>query len=52
MVDQCCWLDGKVLDIGNGIVVGGLICFDNRPLVFIPINFTILDQWPSYSVLL
>ena len=42
------WSDAKILDNGNGRVVGNLICFDNKPLVFIPINFTILDQWPNY----
>lgn len=44
------WLDALGLDKGHGITVGGLIYFDKEPLVFIPINFTILDQWPNYFV--
>ena len=33
--------DAKILDKGSGIVVGSLICLDNKPSVFIPVNCSI-----------
>lgn len=44
------WFAALGLDKEYGIIVGGLIYFDKEPLVFIPINCTILDQWPDYFV--
>ena len=35
------WSDAKILGKGSGIVVGSLICLDNKPLVFIPVNCSI-----------